>query len=1059
MSDRRTPFRRLLALLGLMVLALGMTAGAGRADSFGELAHFADKAGELREPEAALGVNPEDNSLYVVDTVTVGKVFRLQKFEKVEGAYKAVASVTFEPRNTGKESEDEIQGVAIDPAKSRVYLLAVEERAGKTGEIDPFDNAAGQLWAFSTKQSGSKLEPAEGTTEGVLTPTSELSPTSQKYGKSLLEPGGITVNPVNHQILIAGYEDLGKKVPATQEVPVVQAIEPTGALAAKWTDEKGHFEECGCINSPAVTASGHILVIGEEDEIDELPPNLSSSGEVKRVYALPTVAVCAEIECPYLEKLTGFPGEGAEAQGAQMSIGPEGDIYLRDRIRLASEEGFKNSGVMILSPAFVEQGFIGGGTPASESGACAANDRTGSKPVVAAGKNKEVFLLSRPEAKPAKIIAFGEGGANCPHGTASTPTAKAGGVELEKFPLAATVTFSSTMTQANAVSEEWEYGDGSATQIVSQRQQETTLVEHAFIKAGKFKVVEKIHTDNLATPLITKEKMITVLGAPAVTHEKVKVEGEKVTLEAEVNPNLENTKCEFQYGPVGEPLGAASKKAACPKPPGEGEEGVAETASVTLEEGKEYHFRLYAESASGKTEPEGTKFFVPQLGGPKVETLSASEVGSATATVNGSVNPEGVETKCKFEYGTTKVEEHEEPCLTQPGSGTGAVAVSAKLKGLSGSTSYRYRLVAENAGKVKGVGTEKEFKTSEPGVKPTAETLAASAVTQTAATLNGKVNPGGEPTECRFEYGTTLPSGKSVPCASSPGSGRTAVAVSASLGSLSPGTAYSFKLVAKNPVGEVEGAPLPFTTLAALKPTVTTGAASPVGQATASLTGTVNPNGETTSCRFLYGTSASYGAEAPCATAPGGGTSPVGVQASLVGLAAGTVYHYKLIASSKDGTTEGADAEFKTASPPPPPPPPSGGEVLPHQETKEPPPAVGSIAGSSITVSKSGSFTLKLSCPAGVAQCSGTVTVKTAAAVAASLGFSAGAKKSILTLATVSFTIAGGGSKTVTLHLSVKAKKLLAKLHTIRARATIVAQNPERASASSTVSLTLKKHR
>ena len=34
-----------------------------------------------------------------------------------------------------------------------------------------------------------------------------------------------------------------------------------------------------------------------------------------------------------------------------MSIGPEGDIYLRARIKLASEENFKNSGVMVLSRA------------------------------------------------------------------------------------------------------------------------------------------------------------------------------------------------------------------------------------------------------------------------------------------------------------------------------------------------------------------------------------------------------------------------------------------------------------------------------------------------------------------------------------------------------------------------------------------------------------------------------------------------------------------------------------------------------------------------------------
>ncbi len=1062
MSDRRTPFRRLLALLGLTLLACALMATASQADPFGELSHFAEKTGELREPEAALGVDPEDGAVFVVDTEKEGKVFRLQKFEKVEGAYKAVASTTFKPKDPVAEGETEVQGVAIDPSKHRVYLLAIEERSGNSGKIDPFAGAASEIYAFSTIQSGSKLEPAEGTAEeGVLTSTKELEPTSQKYGKAILEPGGITVNPVNHQILIAGYEDLGKKAPATQEIPVVQAIEPSGVLATKWSDEKGFFSECGCINSPAVTSAGHILVIGEENEIDELPSNLSPAGEVKQVYELPVAADCVEVKCPYVEKLTEFPGSGSEAEGGQMSIGPEGNIYLRDRIRLASEEGFENSGVMILSPGFVEQGFIGGGTPASGSGACAADDRTNAKPVIAAGANKEeVFMLSRPTVPNAvkatpKIMVFGAGGANCPKGTATTPTAKAGGVELEKFPLAEKIAFSSAMTQANAVKVEWEYTDGKTkeTETVSERQQETTLVEHTFHEAGTYKVIEKITTDNLATPTITKERSVTLLGAPLVKGEKVKIKGEEVTLEAEVNPNLENTSCEFEYGPVG----TFTTKVACPTAPGEGEELVPESKTVKLEEGKEYNFRLVAKSLSGTTTPVGTKFFVPIEGAPKAETLGASEVGSTTATVNGSVNPEGVATTCKFEYGSTSVSEHEAPCATEPGSGKAPVAVSAALKGLTGSTSYKYRLSAENTSKVKGVGAEKEFKTTEPGAAPTPETLAASEIGQSAATLNGSVNPGGEPTTCEFEYGTALPSGKTVPCSSSPGSGRSAVAVSASLAGLTPGTSYSYKLIAKNPLGEVAGKTLELKTLAKLAPVVTTGGASAVGETSATVTGTVNPNGETTSCKFLYGPTSAYGSEAACAPAPGGGTSSVAVAGSLAGLAPGTVYHYKLVASSAAGTTEGADAEFKSASPSQP--PAEKHEVLPNQERVEPAPIVASIASASITVSKSGSFTLKLSCPAGVSQCSGTVTVKTISAVAASRGISAKAKKAILTLASVTFTISGGQAKTVTLHLSSKARQLLAKTHTIRARATIVAQNPQKESHTSTVSLTLKKHR
>jgi hypothetical protein len=84
--------------------------------------------------------------------------------------------------------------------------------------------------------------------------------------------------------------------------------------------------------------------------------------------------------------------------------------------------------------------------------------------------------------------------------------------------------------------------------------------------------------------------------------------------------------------------------------------------------------------------------------------------------------------------------------------------------------------------------------------------------------------------------------------------------------------------------------------------------------------------------------------------------------------------------------------------------------------------------------------TLKISCPAGVAACSGTVTLKTLTAVSAKASASA-AKKSILTLASGSFTVSGGQTKTITLHLSAKARSLLAHSHVLRVRATVVAHN------------------
>jgi subtilase family serine protease len=112
---------------------------------------------------------------------------------------------------------------------------------------------------------------------------------------------------------------------------------------------------------------------------------------------------------------------------------------------------------------------------------------------------------------------------------------------------------------------------------------------------------------------------------------------------------------------------------------------------------------------------------------------------------------------------------------------------------------------------------------------PTVVTQAASAVTQTSASLNATVNPnGGEVSECKLEYGTTSSYGSSAPCASLPGSGTSATAVSASVTGLATSTTYHFRISATNPGGTSTGSDEKFTTMAAATtpPTVVTGTAS-----------------------------------------------------------------------------------------------------------------------------------------------------------------------------------------------------------------------------------------
>src|SRR2546421_22235 len=103
---------------------------------------------------------------------------------------------------------------------------------------------------------------------------------------------------------------------------------------------------------------------------------------------------------------------------------------------------------------------------------------------------------------------------------------------------------------------------------------------------------------------------------------------------------------------------------------------------------------------------------------------------------------------------------------------------------------------------------------------------------------------------------------------------------------------------------------------AGLAPVVSTGGAASVTATSATLTGTVNPEGQATTYYFQYGTSTAYGSTTPSPAAnAGSGTMNVNVSAAAGSLTPNTTYHYRLVATNASGTSTGADHMFKTAKP------------------------------------------------------------------------------------------------------------------------------------------------
>src|SRR5579864_7475952 len=301
-------------------------------------------------------------------------------------------------------------------------------------------------------------------------------------------------------------------------------------------------------------------------------------------------------------------------------------------------------------------------------------------------------------------------------------------------------------------------------------------------------------------------------------------------------------------------------------------------------------FLVAAASAAAATKPTA-------ITGPVTATSSTS------ATVSGTVNPNGTATTWYFEYGTS-TSYGKQSTQTSAGSGTSDVPVSATLSSLTPNTTYHYRLVATStAGTSKG--TDGIFTTSSA---VEAVTSAATNVTLTSATLNGSVNPFGHATTWYFEYGTSTSYGTKTPLQSA-GSGTTSSSVSANVIGLKAGRTYHYRLVAMNTAGTAHGSDITFLTATA--PTALTASATSIGATSATVSGSVNPNGVATSWFFEYGTSTAYGSTTSSKNA-GSGTNSVSVSAGLSNLAAGTTYHYRLVAKSNAGTTHGADQSFST---------------------------------------------------------------------------------------------------------------------------------------------------
>jgi sugar lactone lactonase YvrE len=209
------------------------------------------------------------------------------------------------------------------------------------------------------------------------------------------------------------------------------------------------------------------------------------------------------------------------------------------------------------------------------------------------------------------------------------------------------------------------------------------------------------------------------------------------------------------------------------------------------------------------------------------------------------------------------------------------------------------------------------------GPSPVVTTGGSSEVTETSVKLAGTVNPEGYPTGYHFEYGTEAENFSESTPETSAGEGKAAVPGTGVATALRPGTTYHYRIIADNGYGTAVGSEATFTTKGTTPPpppSVTTEGASGLGTTTATLEGSVNPNGLDTHYFFEYGKNGTlFESFAPALPGndAGSGSVPIKVAVGLTELTPSARYCYRIVASNMTGSSYGTEREFSTPFTPP----------------------------------------------------------------------------------------------------------------------------------------------
>ena len=191
-----------------------------------------------------------------------------------------------------------------------------------------------------------------------------------------------------------------------------------------------------------------------------------------------------------------------------------------------------------------------------------------------------------------------------------------------------------------------------------------------------------------------------------------------------------------------------------------------------------------------------------------------------------------------------------------------------------------------------------------------------SGIGQTSATVASTVNPKGFSTTAQLVYSTDPDFGTSSSVSMGTLTGSDEVDIEAEITGLDPSEIYYAKIVATNETGETESAVFEFETLAATAPIVSSEEPTvTVDDGPVTLSGTLNPNGFSSTAVFQYSTTADFSGTVVDVPVSGTftGTSLSTVSTVVEGLTGSTTYYFRLKVTNASGSAYGSTISFVPA--------------------------------------------------------------------------------------------------------------------------------------------------